>query len=54
MIRWEGVITALIAAAIGVPLALLLAAVVTRAMHDLDVTFALPTVTIIVFACSWP
>jgi putative ABC transport system permease protein len=50
MIRWEGVITALIAAAIGVPLGVLLAAVVTRAMHDLDVSFALPVVTIVVFA----
>jgi putative ABC transport system permease protein len=50
MIRWEGVITALIAAAIGVPLGVLLAAVVTRAMHDLDVSFALPTLTIVVFA----
>jgi putative ABC transport system permease protein len=49
MVRWEGVITALIAAAIGVPLGVLLAAVVTRAMHDLDVSFALPLGTIIAF-----
>jgi putative ABC transport system permease protein len=50
MIRWEGVITALIGAALGLPLGILLAAVVTQALHDLDVTFALPMVTIIVFA----
>jgi putative ABC transport system permease protein len=50
MIRHESVITALIGAALGLPLGILLAAVVTRAMHDLDVTFALPLVTIVVFA----
>jgi putative ABC transport system permease protein len=50
MIRWEGVITALIGAALGLPLGILFAGVVTQAMHDLDVTFALPVVTIVVFA----
>jgi len=50
MIRWEGVITALIGAALGLPLGVLLAAVITRALHDIDVTFALPTVQIVVFA----
>ena len=46
MIRWEGVITALIGAALGI----LLAAVVTQALHDLDVTFALPVAIIVAFA----
>ena len=50
MIRWEGVITALIGAALGLPLGVLLAAVVTRALHDIDVTFALPVLTIVAFA----
>jgi putative ABC transport system permease protein len=50
MIRWEGVITALIGAALGIPLGILLAAVVTRALHDLDVTFALPVAIIVAFA----
>src|SRR6185312_12922939 len=50
MIRWEGVITALIAAALGIPLGVALAAVITRALHEIDVTFALPVVTIVVFA----
>jgi|SRR5215211_1848996 len=50
MIRYESVITALIGAALGLPLGILLAAVVTRALRDLDVSFALPLVTIVVFA----
>jgi putative ABC transport system permease protein len=50
MIRWEGVITALIGAALGIPLGILLAAVVTQALHDLDVTFALPVAIIVGFA----
>jgi putative ABC transport system permease protein len=50
MIRWEGVITALIGAALGIPLGVLLAAVVTRALHDIDVTFALPVLPIVAFA----
>jgi putative ABC transport system permease protein len=50
MIRWEGVITALIGAALGLPLGIVLAAVITRALHDIDVTFALSVVTILVFA----
>jgi putative ABC transport system permease protein len=49
MIRWEGVITALIAAALGIPLGVALAAVITRALHEIDVTFALPLVTIVAF-----
>ena len=50
MIRYEGVITALIGAALGLPLGVLLAAVVVQALGDLDVTFSLPVVTIVVFA----
>jgi putative ABC transport system permease protein len=50
MIRWEGVITALIGAALGIPLGILLAAVVTQALHDLDVSFALPVAIIVAFA----
>jgi putative ABC transport system permease protein len=50
MIRWEGVITAMIGAALGLPLGILLAAVITRALHDIDVTFALPVLTIVAFA----
>jgi putative ABC transport system permease protein len=50
MIRWEGVITALIGAALGLPLGIVLAGVITQALHDLDVTFALPVLAIVVFA----
>jgi putative ABC transport system permease protein len=50
MIRYESVITALIGAALGLPLGIFIAAVVTRALHDLDVTFSLPVVTIAGFA----
>jgi len=50
MIRYESVIIALIGAALGLPLGILLAAVVTKAMDSLDVTFSLPLLTVIVFA----
>jgi putative ABC transport system permease protein len=50
MVRWESVITALIGAALGLPLGVLLAAVITRAMRSLDVTFSLPVVTIVAFS----
>jgi putative ABC transport system permease protein len=49
MVRWESVITALIGAALGLPLGILIAAVITRALRSLDVTFTLPVVTIVVF-----
>ncbi len=42
MIRYESVIIALIGAALGLPLGILLAAVITKAMDSLDVTFSLP------------
>ena len=50
MIRYESVIIALIGAALGLPLGILLAAVITKALDGLDVTFSLPLVTIVVFA----
>jgi putative ABC transport system permease protein len=49
MVRWESVITALIGAALGLPLGIFIAAVITRALRSLDVTFTLPVVTIVVF-----
>jgi putative ABC transport system permease protein len=42
MVRHESVITALIGAALGLPLGVFLAALVTRAMGELDLSFALP------------
>jgi putative ABC transport system permease protein len=50
MIRHEGIITAMIGAALGLPLGVVLAAVIVQALSDLDVTFSLPVVTIVVFA----
>jgi putative ABC transport system permease protein len=50
MIRHEGVITALIGAALGLPLGIFLAAVIVQGLHDMDVTFSLPLVPILVFA----
>ena len=49
MIRYESVIIALIGAALGLPLGILLAGVITKALDSLDVTFSLPLVPIIVF-----
>jgi putative ABC transport system permease protein len=42
MIRHESVITALIGAALGLPLGLLLAVLVTQALSDIGVAFAVP------------
>jgi len=50
MIRHESVITALIGAALGLPLGILLAALVTRALGQYDISFALPVVQLIVLA----
>jgi putative ABC transport system permease protein len=50
MIRHEGIITAMIGAALGLPLGVLLAAVIVQALSDMDVTFSLPVLTIVVFA----
>ena len=43
MIRHESVITALIGAALGLPLGIFLAVLVTRALGEFDVRFAVPT-----------
>jgi putative ABC transport system permease protein len=50
MIRHESVITALIGAALGVPLGIFLAALVTKALSQFDVRFALPLRTLVIFA----
>jgi putative ABC transport system permease protein len=50
MIRHEGIITAMIGAALGLPVGVLLAAVIVQALSDMDVTFSLPVLTIVVFA----
>jgi putative ABC transport system permease protein len=42
MVRHEGVITALIGAALGLPLGIALAAIATRALRGADVAFSLP------------
>jgi putative ABC transport system permease protein len=49
MIRQESVITALIGAALGLPLGVFLAAIVTRAMSDLGVGFRLPVSSLVAF-----
>jgi len=49
MIRHESVITGLIGAALGIPLGLVLAAFVTRALSQYDVQFSVPTGTLVVF-----
>ena len=50
MIRHEGIITAMIGAALGLPLGVFIAAVIVQGMSDMDVQFSLPVVTIVVFA----
>jgi putative ABC transport system permease protein len=50
MVRYESVITALIGAALGLPLGIFLAAVTVRALHELDVTSSPPVATILAFA----
>ena len=49
MIRHESVITALIGAALGMPLGVFLAALVTKALEGEGVVFALPAPTLVVF-----
>jgi putative ABC transport system permease protein len=49
MVRHESVITALIGAALGLPLGIFLAALVTRALADEGVAFSLPLTTLVVF-----
>jgi putative ABC transport system permease protein len=50
MIRHESVITALIGAALGLPLGIFLAALVTRALGQYDIRFSLPIGQLIVLA----
>jgi putative ABC transport system permease protein len=50
MIGTESVITALIGAAIGLPLGMFLAALVTRALDQYEVRYAIPLVSLIAFA----
>ena len=50
MIGSESVITALIGAAIGLPLGMFLAAMVTKALEQYDVRYAVPLTPLIVFA----
>jgi putative ABC transport system permease protein len=50
MVRHESVITALIGAALGLPLGIFLAALVTRALQEFDVRFSIPWGQLVVFA----
>jgi putative ABC transport system permease protein len=50
MVRHESVITALIGAALGLPLGIALAALVTQALADEGVAFSLPLAPLVVFA----
>ena len=50
MIRHEGVITALIGAALGIPLGLFLALLVTKALSQFDVRYVIPVGTLVIFA----
>jgi putative ABC transport system permease protein len=52
MIRHESIITALIGAAIGLPLGLALAALVTQALSDMGIAFAVPGPALAVFALT--
>jgi putative ABC transport system permease protein len=49
MVRHESVITALIGAALGLPLGIFLAALVTSALRDFDVRFSIPWGQLVVF-----
>ena len=50
MVRHESVITALIGAALGLPLGVFLAALVTRALQEFDVRFSIPWGQLVLFA----
>jgi putative ABC transport system permease protein len=50
MVRHESVITALIGAALGLPLGIFLAALVTRALSQFDVEFSVPVPLLGIFA----
>jgi putative ABC transport system permease protein len=51
MIRHESVITALIGAAMGIPLGIFLAVLMTQALSQYDVRFSLPVVPLAIFTC---
>jgi putative ABC transport system permease protein len=50
MVRHESVITALIGAALGLPLGVFLAALVTGALREFDVRFSVPLLSLLLFA----
>ena len=50
MIRHESVITALVGAALGLPLGIFLAALVTQALREFDVRFEIPTIQLVVLS----
>jgi putative ABC transport system permease protein len=50
MVRHESVITALIGAALGLPLGIFLAALVTRALSEFDIEFAVPIDRLVLFS----
>jgi putative ABC transport system permease protein len=52
MIRHESIITALIGAAIGLPLGIALAALVTQALSDMGIAFAVPGAALALFALT--
>ena len=52
MIRHESVITALIGAALGLPLGIALAALVTQALSDMGIAFAVPGAALAAFALT--
>jgi putative ABC transport system permease protein len=49
MIRHESIVTALIGAALGIAVGVLLAALVTQALSDQGIVFAVPYMTLVVF-----
>jgi putative ABC transport system permease protein len=50
MVRHESIITALIGAALGMPIGIAAAALVTRSMSEYEVGFSLPIATLAAFA----
>ena len=51
MIRHESIITTLIGAALGIPLGIFLALLMTQALSQYDVSFSLPVVPLAIFTC---
>jgi putative ABC transport system permease protein len=50
MVRHESVITALIGAALGLPLGIAVAAIAIRSLESADVAFSLPITALVIFA----